>query len=162
MAEHPQVNFASEKNRKELSFFNSNKTWQGEGENDLSTWDKGLDWYMDQYPPFEENKVRGELTVSYLIDSEAYKRIKEIFPDTKLFVILRNPADMLHSLYYWVKAGAIGEGPKETFEEEIKEDRFLDFARYHKHLKKFYENFPKEKIHVVIHDDIVKDSQKAL
>ncbi len=89
LEDHPAILFASEKSRKEISFFNSTSNWQGKGGYDLSTWDKGLDWYMQQFPPAEEGKVRGEFTVTYLIDSLACDRIYKHFPDTKLLVILR-------------------------------------------------------------------------
>ena len=157
LEEHPQILTSSEKNRKELSFFNTKNTWVGKCDRDLSTWEKGIDWYFDQFPPPQEGKVRGEFTVSYLIDSEAYRRIKKYLPDVKLLVVLRNPVDMLYSLHHFGKSSVWVNIPSD-FEEALKVTNSPRFGHYYKHLKKYYDTFPHENIHVSILDDLKKDN----
>ena len=157
LEDHPDILFSSQKSRKEISFFNSNTNWQ-EGEGfDLSTWDKGIDWYYTQFPDPEPGKVRGEFTVTYMIDPVACERIKKYFPKAKLLVVLRNPSDMIHSLHYFGSGSAIS-GISGTFEEAIEKGRILDFGLYYKHLKKYYDNFPHKNIHVTLVDDFKKDN----
>lgn len=161
LEEHPDILFSSEINRKELSFFNSNTNWQKEPGRDLSTWDKGIEWYFKQFPKQEEGKIRGEFTVSYLIDELARKRIKEILPNIKLIVVLRDPVDMVQSLYYFGAASALAE-KRGTIEDEIQEGHITKFGFYYKYLKPYYDDFGEKNIHVTLYDEIKSDPKKAI
>lgn len=153
LAEHPDILFSTEKSRKELSFFNSHQTWQGSGGFDLSTWEKGFEWYFDQFPPAAEGKIRGEFTVTYMIDELARQRIKEYLPHVKLLVILRNPADMLYSLHHFGLGSAVS-GVTGTFEEAFETNKRTRFGFYFNFLKAYFEDFPSENIYVGIYEEL--------
>lgn len=161
LKEHPQILFSSRKSRKELSFFNTNNTWQGDLGLDLSTYSKGIEWYLHQFPDPEPGKIRGEFSVSYLIDEKACERIKNFFPNVKLLVVLRNPVDMVYSLHRFGSAGAVSGKPY-NFEEALKKGYYLDFGLYCKHLKKFYDIFPEKQICTTLFDDIKTKPLKAI
>jgi hypothetical protein len=61
----------------------------------------GLDWYLAQFPSAQPNKVRGEFSPTYMADPDSAKLIRDTFPNIKLIVSLRNPVDMIYSLYWW-------------------------------------------------------------
>ena len=95
---HPDVEPASQK---ELHFFDYN-------------FDKGLDWYKDQFP---DNKITGETSPYYIIHPHAPRRIAQAKPDVKILILLRNPGDRAYSHYNLeVKIGH----EKLSFEDAIK------------------------------------------
>lgn len=161
LAEHPDILFSTEKSRKELSFFNSHNTWQGSGGFDLSTWEKGFDWYFAQFPAAQEGKIRGEYTVTYMIDETARQRIKEYFPDVKLLVILRNPVDMLYSLHHFGLGSAVS-GVSGTFEDAFETRKRTKFGFYYSFLKKYFDDFPSENIYVGIYEELKKNPKSEI
>ena len=161
LTEHPQILFSSQKSRKELHFFNSQDIWGDDGPGRFNNYDKGIDWYLDQFPPAQKNHIRGEFTISYMSDPTVHKRIKSYFPNVKIIATLRNPVDMVYSLFRYFENGAILNIP-DTFETTIKSGIFLDKGFYFKHLSNFFESFPKKNIHIILHDDINKDPTKVV
>jgi len=124
LAQHPDVMFSSEKSRKELKFFCVASNW--------SNYEKGIGWYLKQFPPYQEGKVRGEFCPSYLHDKKSHVKIKEHFPDVKIIAVLRNPIDWIYAFYQWCRT-AVYYGPTpESFEEALKLSQFgnsLPFPR---------------------------------
>jgi hypothetical protein len=105
--------------------------------------------------------VRGEFGVSYLQDPEAPKRIKKHFPNTKILITLRNPVDMLYSLY-WYNVNTVEARMPKTFEKAVNEEWCLDRGNYSKYVDRFYKLFPKKNIHIVIFDDIKDNPRKVV
>lgn len=163
LGEHPEIGFSGEKTRKELHYFNTleGSSWDNTTTGVMSYYDKGLDWYLKQFPDGDNLKAIGEFTVSYMFDLMAHKRILQDFPDVKLIVTLRNPPDMLHSLYWYLKSGAVSDMPK-TFKEVLNNKHFINKGYYYKHLKRFYEIFPHENIYIILFDDIVSKPKEVL
>lgn len=156
LIEHPQVNLPKEKS---LFFFNADYGNEYIKDN-WSYWSKGIDWYLSKFPPVEKGKIRGEFGVSYLHDPEAPQRIKDNFPDTKILVTLRNPCDMLYSLY-WYNVNTVEAKVPETFEEAVKTGWCIDRGNYYKYLRRFFDLFPRKNIHVVIFDDIRNEPERV-
>ena len=68
--------------------------------------DKGLDWYAQQFEGGEGHQVVAEISHDYLISPIAAERIRETLPNTKLMVCLREPCDRAFSCYlHMVKSG---------------------------------------------------------
>lgn len=160
LGEHPEIGFSGEKSRKELHFFNTleGSSWDNKTTGVMSYYDRGMEWYLNQFPDGEQIKAVGEFTVSYMFDLVAHKRILESFPDVKLLITLRNPPDMLHSLYWYLKNGAVSDMP-DSFTECLDNKHFINKGYYYKHLRRFFEVFPKDNIYIVLFDDIVSKPQ---
>jgi len=125
-----------------------------------STNDRGLAWYLDQFPPAGPGKIRGEFSPAYMLDEQCAGRIRLAFPEVKLIAALRNPADMVYSLF-WFDAYAVMRDDL-TFEQAADRGHYLERGLYHRQLRPFYEAFPREQIHVVLYDDIQKDPAKVV
>jgi len=152
LSSHPQILFSGQESRKELRFFNTSGNHSYDKDN-ISNYHRGIDWYISQFPPEESGKIRGEFSVSYLTDSEAPLNIKKHFPDAKILVILRNPVDMLYSLYHFSRATVDLNVPS-SFKEYIFDDRIIDIGKYSLHLKNYFTVFSPNNIHVMLFDDI--------
>jgi hypothetical protein len=157
LEEHPQIRFSKYKSN---FFFNADYGNEYIKDN-WTNYPRGLDWYISQFPPAEKGFVRGEFGVSYLNDPVACRRIKRLFPDTKILVTLRNPVDMVYSLY-WYAHNTVEIKTPPTFEDAVDKEFYLDRGRYYKHLKLYYDNFPHENIHVVLLDDVKKNPEKVM
>ncbi|WP_420973484.1 sulfotransferase family protein [Bacillus thuringiensis] len=107
LIQHPQVCAASQK---ELHFFDI-------------YFQKGLNWYYNQFPLIKLNKliITGEASPYYLFHPHAPKRIAKTLPNVKLIVLLRNPVDRAYSHYYHqVKMKTESLSFRQAIEEENK------------------------------------------
>jgi len=87
----------------------------------------GLNWYRSLFPSvltrfFSKQKTKAfltyDVTPSYVRRPWVAKRIHNVFPNTKLIVVLRNPVDKSYSHYY--QSAKYGE--KRTFEQVVKQE----------------------------------------
>ena len=87
----------------------------------------GLNWYRSLFPSvltkiFVKRKTKAfltyDVTPSYVRKPWVARRIHDMFPSTKLIVVLRNPVDKSYSQYH----ESVTLGEKRTFEHVIKED----------------------------------------
>ncbi len=150
LREHPQICFSSKKEinffNKVHPFYNKNKPWQ---------YPYGMDWYKKFFLNYQKGQIRGEFSPHYLYDPDTPRLIYENFPDVKIIMILRNPIDRLYSHYLHGKASRI-KFP--SFEEVVKKEKeYVEIGFYYRHIKRYLKYFPKEKILIMIYEDIEKD-----
>ena len=82
ITDHPEI---SRTKKKELHYFDLN-------------FDKGKNWYLSHFQ--DNDNLTGEASPYYIFHPHVFRRIKNEFPDVKLIVLLRNPADRAISHYY--------------------------------------------------------------
>jgi Sulfotransferase domain len=171
--------------RKELLFFDYN-------------FYRGVDWYRKHFPlesergEFEREHgrpfVTGEATASYLTGYWVPERVREVTPDVKLIVTLRNPVDRAYSAFQMSRREGL-EGC-ESFEEAIalEDDRlagelertrndprynpplppplgywsYLYRSRYADHVARWLELFPREQMLFLKFEDLAADPWRAL
>jgi hypothetical protein len=108
----------------------------------------------------------GEASPRYLRTPEAPARIRGLLPDVRLVAILRNPVERAYAAYLGLRRDGLDPAP--TFEDALDDvDRRLraGWARaglveaglYHRHLSRYYERFPPERIRVYLHEDLRAD-----
>jgi len=179
LVQHPNIGASA---RKEVRFFDI-------------TYRRGVGWYRSYFPTsqykryFErKNKqpyITGEATPFYILHPYAVQRMKDVVPNIKLIVILRNPINRAYSHYqHQVRRGL----EELSFEDAIKneEERFsflqkqflndevreynqkhiplpyLSMGIYVKYLKNLMKYFPKEQILILKNEDMAKNSQQTL
>lgn len=134
-------------------------------------WEKYLELYSGRTP----NQLQlGEGSVWYLYSDNALKNIRRSIPDAKLIVMVREPADLLHSLHsqlLWTQDEDV-----EDFEEawRLQDQRlagscipkgcnlpkvlqYRDIARLGSQLKRARQIFPAHQIMTIVFDDFVAD-----
>ena len=155
LMQHPSVVYRLPK---ELHFFTLN-------------YQKGLDWYLSQFESTVENEVDGDLLIgeaspSYLTSKEAPKLIYDLFPDVKIIVSLRNPADRAISHYYH----QLNRVKDETRPIELafsqqemanigqkpfsKTNSYIQLGKYARQVKNWLDVFPKEQILILNYHDL--------
>jgi hypothetical protein len=147
---HPDVCMASQK---EVRYFDRN-------------FDRGVDWYRAHFRCPRPNLAIGEATQTYMYDGQALERMASLLPDARLIAILRNPVDRAYS-HYWLNRERQREPLDFRQAIEVEPDRlangdlnerllysYLDRGRYARQLSRICELYPREKLHVILFDDL--------
>jgi len=154
LSEHPEVFITSVK---ETEYFSWRHTMQD------------LQDYEQHFSEAEDIQVKavGEISTSYLHWEGTPQRVKDVIPDVRLFVSLRNPVDQIYSHYWHLLRQNFHqqERPRpSSFEEALETypDQLLRPARYAEHLTSWLRYFDRGQIHVLFHDDIKSDPEQTL
>jgi hypothetical protein len=141
---HPEIFMSPEK---ETNFFSN-------------TYEKGINWYKKFFKNLKNEKIIGEISPSYLDHELAAKRMKEIIPDAKLILSLRNPVEQIISRYFFLVARQMYN---KTFEEALDENPdLIEYALYYKHIQRFLRYFSRDQILILIYDDLIIDERAFL
>jgi hypothetical protein len=167
LAQHPQIYLPSVK---ETCFFSSDRDYS-----------LGYHWYLDTYFPGEKkDKIWGEITPSYLYHAQKVsKRLKAQKMDhVKIIAVFRDPVQRAYSHYWMVvnngKESLTFQDALEQEEKRIREnEEWLDGAGrtrytyfqsglYAKKIRHFLDEFPEERFHFILFDDLVADFERMM
>jgi hypothetical protein len=151
LASHPEINFSSQFCKKEINFFSDN-------------YKKGIDWYLNLFPN-EKGKIQGEYSPTYFWNKTVADRIKKHLPNVKIIITIRNPVDMIYSLY-WMAFNAIQVDRPSNFDQAIKVDMTEELklfrALYADRISQYLNLFPRKNVQFILFDDICKDPKKVI
>lgn len=108
LSHHPQVLLP---HKKELDFF-----WKH--------FAQGKEWYLAHFPTIADRSdfITGEATTNYLRFPQVAQRIKKLFPQVKIIILLRNPIDRAVSWHYHKVNTGLAQGDFATaFATEVKQ-----------------------------------------
>lgn len=167
LSEHPDIFLGI----KEMHFFGSDLPFGPQ----LQFYRRYPNEYFGAFARSNGQARIGEASVWYLFSQRAATEIKSFNPDARIIIMLRNPVEMLHSLYSQFRAD--GNEHLSTFEEALaaEEDRragrrinrqtylpsaleYRATARFTEQVKRYYEAFGRERVHVIIFDDLRSDT----
>ncbi len=161
LSQHPDICLSQPK---EINYFNEidrSNIIDGKGECLNKSNSKPLSWYLRHFNHCAANSVKGEFSITYLTDEKAPALIKKSFPDIKLLVNLRNPAERIYSSYWQKKAYLKKES--RSFEQTIRSDKYIiDACLYYKHLSRYLQFFGRDQIHINLFEDIDKNPKTVL
>ena len=144
LKEHPQLCLPE---KKEVHFF------------DLQ-FDKGLDWYQQQFSHAQPHQLIGEITPNYYHEDNALERIKETLPDVKLIYVLREPVSRSYSQYQLYKQEIYVD---KSFKQVLDEDETIyEYSRQGKHLERVYSMFNRDNVLVLFYDEINSNPENVL
>lgn len=126
----------------------------------------------------QDRQLCGEATAIYLRSTTAAKEIFKHNPNVKIIILLRNPADFLHSMHMQYINSAMED--EEVFEnalaleEQRKKGKHLpkkvrypsalfysEIGKYYSGLKRFYDIFPKENIRVFTNEEFRENNESV-
>ena len=111
--------------------------------------------YLSLFKKARKNQAVGEATSAYFSSPHAASEIKKTFPDSKIIISLRNPIERAHSSYFSYQfmhkndqsfSEMIDLHQKQISDGEFYIYNILEPGFYTKHIKRFQENFAKDKI----------------
>ncbi len=153
LSQHPDVTATK---LKEVHFFDLN-------------FSRGTSWYAAQFPlSVPRRRVTGESSPYYLFHPQAPRRIRELLPEVKLIVLLRDPVTRAYSHYQHNRrkgreplsfSDAVEREAERTageLERLLAEPEYLSFAHQHytyverghyeEQLRRYAEVFPRESL----------------
>lgn len=149
--EHPEV-FVTP--RKEVHYFNR-------------FYERGFDWYLEQFVDSGEAVAVGEATPNYMYVPQASERMVTDLPQAKLVAILREPVSRAYSHYWFNRARgheplsfakALAAEPARLAEADLagrERASYFDRGLYVDQLENLAGHFPREQIHVVLFEDLI-------
>lgn len=131
--------------------------------------------YLAEFNAANGHRCAGEASVWYLFSERAAGEIKAFSPDAKIIIMLRSPAEMLHSLYDQFRFDGNEHLP--TFRDALaaEDDRragrrlgrqsyfpqgliYRETAWYARQVERYLRVFGPDRVHVILHDDFAADS----
>lgn len=115
------------------------------------------EWYQNKFRG-HESLIKGEDSTTYLASKIAAERISMQKKEIKLLFLLRQPSLRAYSNYnHLLKSGRATY----TFEDTIRFNPFqvLNRSLYKEQLESFYNYIPKERIKVILFEDLVEDPE---
>ena len=152
LAQHPQVfmspvkepgHFAPEQCREPFIFH----------------WDE----YVRLFDGVSDEIAIGEATATYLWSETAPHNISARFPQARIIIILRDPADRAYSQYlYMLSAGRTCRSFRQQIDIGLKPEPqefsvlwpFLELGFYHDQVERYLRVFPRAQIHIAYYEDL--------
>jgi len=168
LTQHPDIAMATEQ---EPHFFSTDLTYTAIARR--YSWDD----YLGLFAETGAARCLGEKTPFYLLSKVAAANIREACPEARIIIMLRNPVDMMHSLHSHLLYN--GDEDISSFEAalEAEADRrqgrrlstFVPFheivfyraiAAYTDQVQRYFDVFGRERVLVIIFDDLKRDPKE--
>lgn len=122
--------------------------------------DRGYEWYERNFADAGDRRHRGEISPSYFIHPDAPARVAAYNPDMHILVTLRDPVDRAYSNHlHEARKGHIS-GANLDFEAALSNNPlYRDQGCYARHLARWFDHFPRDRIHVFFQEDITADRE---
>ena len=132
----------------------------------------GDDWYFEYLGQLEHGKIRGDVSVDYLIDPRSPEAIQQALETVKIFASLRSPVERAVSSYFWnlrrghVQEHNLNEGllraakewksmqPKTTYDPEEYCFNMIARGMYARQLERYLDQFGPESLYLLYYEDI--------
>ncbi|XP_063967261.1 uncharacterized protein LOC129278760 [Lytechinus pictus] len=147
--------------------------------------DRSLDWYRNRMPISSKYQVTMEYTPSYILSHEVPHLIKEVVPDMKFIVMIRDPIERAMSHYLYMRhtkrpeyltyiapqpgapakayQGASFEATVLTKTGDIfKDNAVIENAIYESHLRRWFDIFPRKQFLIIDEGLFSKDPVSIL
>jgi hypothetical protein len=148
--QHPQVFMTAVKEPNFFSFDASNPAHVGEAASQFRV--RSVEEYEALFAAADPAAVRGEASPSYLTSYLAPQRIRQVLPDCRLIVSIRNPVDRTYSAYQMgVRAGRI---TKRVEDLDPSTDALFRPGLYAGALRTYFDLFGRQAVKVVLFDDL--------
>lgn len=121
-------------------------------------YDRGLSWYLKQFPSDAAYSQVGEVSNTYFFSPEAARRIAETVPEAKLLCSLRDPVERAFSHYLLLYRNGQVRGGFRQAADEFPE--VLEAGLYHKHLERYLTHFGRDQIKIMDFE-LLKRSNRA-
>jgi hypothetical protein len=130
---------------KELNFFSS-------------CYERGFQWYENHFADAAGRLAVGEISPSYLPDWDAPIRAHAYNPNLRILVALRDPVERAYSNHLHDLRLAYYKGSDLSFEAGLANNpMYLEQSRYARHLSRWLEFFPMDRMMIVLQEEIQAD-----
>lgn len=126
-------------------------------------YDRGENWYASLFADARPDQLIGEKSADYLADGEAPARAATLLPDAMLIAQLRNPVDRAYSDYCMLyRRGHVGSDVAGYLDARSKVPRFLHDGLYARHIARWLDHYPADRLKIILYDDIRAEPEHVL
>jgi hypothetical protein len=165
---HPQVFMSVVK---EPCYFSADLAFDHSG--NFLVFERDAKLYDDLFAEAGDARIIGEGSTRYLYSHDAARLIHAASPDARIVAMLRNPVDMIHSLHAhklaaWTEDLDDFEAALDAEADRVegrqlpefsnpKLSTYRDRARYGEQLPRWFDEFGRDRVKVIIFEDFVRD-----
>lgn len=122
-------------------------------------YDRGFQWYEAYFKGAGDRRAVGEISPSYLPDSDAPARAYAYNAQFRIIVALRDPVERAYSNHLHDLRLGHYSGADLTFEAGLANNpMYVEQSRYATHLSRWLEYFPTSALLVVLQEDILSNA----
>ena len=154
LSEHPDI-FASKV--KETFFFNDKINKFNINCNCIQ---HNIHEYSKFFAGSKNQKIIFEATAAYIYSNNALKNLSEFCDPPKIIFLLREPSQQIYSHYKMENFRT--KRVNESFSIYSKRDVIINRANYYHYLKNWYNLYPKEKIKLILYEDLIKNKKEVV
>lgn len=115
----------------------------------------GHRWYASHFPLNEGVVTRGEISPSYFHEAAVTARAHAFDPQMKILVSLRDPVERALSQHRHLARLGFLPPDDMSFESALSSNpTYVEQGQYHRHLSRWIEAFGRDRVHVVLMDDV--------
>ena len=135
---------------------------------------RDLKAYLGEFAARNGERRSGEASVWYLYSIQAAAEIHAFNPDARIIIMLREPSEALYSLYYQFRFDGNEHLPSFEAALDAEDERragrcitretyfaqglvYRDTARYTEQVRRYFDVFGREQVHVILYDDLAAD-----
>lgn len=132
---------------------------------------RDLATYEGLFMPAPTGAIVGEVSPAYLAVPGACERIRTAAPDVRLVAVLRDPVERAYSDYLMYRRDGMERAAsfRDALDQQAMRDRatdptsrYIDTGRYAAQLAPYLVAFPRDRIHVLLHEDLRDHRDQAL
>lgn len=140
--------------QREIHFFTRHRT-------NFTSQAEANKWYESLFTHAKSDQIIGENSNSYLSTPGTAERIKALLPNAKIIALLRNPVDRAYSGYCMQYRNGHATANIKAYlnTNNPKLPQIICSGEYCDKLQEYYDYFDRNKIHIILYDDIRKQSQ---
>ena len=165
LAGHPEIFMG----RKEMHFFGSDLRFAEH------FYRRGEREYLAEFASWAGQQRVGEASVWYLFSEKAAAEIQAFSPSARIIIMLREPVEMMYSLFNYFRFD--GNEPLASFEAALAAEPerragrglgrqtylaqglvYHETARFARQVRRYIEVFGRERVRVVLHEDLAADA----
>lgn len=169
LAQHPEIGMCARKETQHFATDMRERLAVKSGSRRLSEQE-----YLDLFAPVQDRRLLGEASVWYLYSRAAPHEIHRFMPEARIIAMFRSPVEMLPSLHS--EFVYVGLEPEEDFTGALALDArreregtpqgfpphsYRAAVRYAEQLRRYFDAFGRERVHVIIYDDFRADTAAA-
>ncbi len=130
--------------------------------------------YLNLFKGAKAGQRIGEASTWYMYSESAAREIKAFSPDARILIVLRNPVDVMYAQHNQLIFNVIEDIP--DFEEALAAEPerragrrippgpinvenlfYRHSVRFAEQIERYFEVFGRDRVHVMLHDDLVRD-----
>lgn len=174
LEQHPQVYMSPEKEPNFFALEGEKVDFKDpEAENRINNWSvTDIESYRALFREVSSETAIGEASPMYLYSPKAPGRIQHYVRDAKLMVLLRDPVERAHSAFVHMLREGIE--PLDDFSQALGQEEtrieanwswiwhYKKMGFYHEQLRRYFDIFDREQIHVYLYEDFSADPLNVL